>query len=359
MNQETRGKDATGIAYIKDNKIHVIKKAVTPTEFKKIVDEIEDSEILIAIGHNRHATSNTEQKHLDSEAHPFISEDGSFAIVHNGSVRAEETIRGMLEIISNHKFSSKVDSEVYVHILEELLKKDKSRVNALEKLYKFSEGNLLVLFSDGELIGIPDKSMVLAKQDDSLYIASTESSLFSVLNPGSFKLARLSFSKESKAVSVRLKKDKKLDVLFYGDWEVESIDAPEGFKIALKTMCDFCRTASVWCEKYPISTDTYKDRCVSCFKQNKTDLPVTQPAVTPPVVYHPAKHYKKKASGYLRCTGYDHMVSLHKILYCCYCGKYYCKGCFRDSRKHECAKKNKYLKGTRAFTKDIGWDMLD
>jgi len=362
LNQQSRGTDATGIAYLSNGKIHIVKKAVSPEKFQETIDGINDEDVYVAIGHNRHATSNTTEKHLDKESHPFISEDNSFAIVHNGTVSFESIVRKLLQTKDNHQFSSLVDSEVYVHILEDILKTESSRIRAVEKLHEFSDGNILILFSDGELIGIPSKAFIVAKQEETILIASEEGSIFPLLK-NKFQLAAPKVNDSLKAVRIKLKKDNKLDIVFYGDWEVEKLKLPEGFVASVLTKCDFCGDTRVYCEKYEYSKDMLKDRCIKCFKEKITKLPEpveTFPKYTPPVTYVSARKRSKRVArgGFVTCGGYKHLVAIHKILHCCFCGKYYCKGCFRDARKHDCVTKHPELNGYKAFPKDAEWDLF-
>ena len=119
-----------------------------PEEFLKKHVKLENCNILI--GHNRAASTNTSEKEKDSEAHPFCSEDGSFCIVHNGHIHWYKELRNYL-MIKGHKFESGVDSEVIVHILEDLLKQY-DRKESIFRLYQMMEGeNILILFKDGPI----------------------------------------------------------------------------------------------------------------------------------------------------------------------------------------------------------------
>ena len=358
LNQQDRGTDATGIAYLSNKRIHIIKKAVSPQKFQETVDNINDEDVYVAIGHNRHATSNTLEKHLDEESHPFFSEDRSFALVHNGTVLHEDIIRKLLQIKDNHNFSSKVDSEVYVHILEDILKTEPSRIKAIEKLYKLINGNMLILFSDGELIGIPSIAFIVAQEKDTILIASGEESIIPLLG-NRFQLATPKTGTKPKAISIKLKDDDKLDVIFYGDWEINELELPKGFIAAIIAECDFCGDTNVYCEKYQYSKDVIKNRCIKCFKKKVIKLPEVVTSSLVSASYTPSIRKKSpKKKSYIICSGYKHSTATHKVLYCCYCKKYYCKGCFRDARRHNCVAKHPELTGYKTFPKDVEWDLF-
>jgi len=340
-NQEERGKDATGLAFLNEEGIQIIKRAVAPTQFKQYITS---QKVTVAIGHNRHATSNLENKHLDTEAHPFISEDKSFALAHNGTVSNYEIIKELLELLGNHTFSTGIDSEIYVHLLEELLARY-PRIKALKKLYYWSSGTLLILFKDGELIAMGGKALVIAQSEDTVLIASELNSLLPLLHDNA-KIAEVEFNSEYSIARIKTVKNKPR-VYFYGDWDTFKLDKPEGFNPVTKAMCDFCKTASVFCERIKVN-GSEKDRYVNCFRKNVTELPKKDYR---PI--HPS--YKYIQVIYERCSGYKHMVKASKLLYCPECGRNYCKGCFRDSRRHTCKRIFKHLNGIKAVHLDGWW----
>ena len=73
-----RGEDASGYAIL-DQGDHIVinKKAVPASELY-----IQTKRSPLLIGHTRYATMGNPNS--DSQAHPFLSEDGSFALTHNG-----------------------------------------------------------------------------------------------------------------------------------------------------------------------------------------------------------------------------------------------------------------------------------
>ena len=57
------------------------------------------------------------------ENHPFLSEDQSLLLTHNGNLYGHKGLRKHLRKTFHHEFKSKVDSEVLLHLFEEYHKK--------------------------------------------------------------------------------------------------------------------------------------------------------------------------------------------------------------------------------------------
>src|SRR5579875_1863921 len=116
---EYRGYDSAGIAAIDHGNIKVVKSVGRLANLEaKLADSPVDGQA--AIGHTRWATHG---KPSDENAHPHQDCSGRFAIVHNGIVENYLALREEL-ISKGHQFKSETDTEVVVHMIEELFNGD-------------------------------------------------------------------------------------------------------------------------------------------------------------------------------------------------------------------------------------------
>lgn len=114
---EYRGYDSAGIALLDNNQINLYKKE---GKVKNLEDfaEGQNKSGHIGIGHTRWATHGEPN---DVNAHPHLSGDGDIALIHNGIIENYESLKTELES-RGHIFKSETDTEVLVHLIEEIRK---------------------------------------------------------------------------------------------------------------------------------------------------------------------------------------------------------------------------------------------
>ena len=112
---EYRGYDSAGVAVISSEQKLQVRKAVG--RLKVLSDEIHggaDIEGCIGLGHTRWATHGAPNI---ANSHPHVSENGKFAVIHNGIIENYVEIKEFL-IGQGIQFKSETDTEVVAQLLE-------------------------------------------------------------------------------------------------------------------------------------------------------------------------------------------------------------------------------------------------
>lgn len=116
---EYRGYDSAGIALIGESGLNIYKKAGKVAQLEGFAED-KDQTGSIGIGHTRWATHGAPS---DRNSHPHTSNDGQLSIIHNGIIENYATIKEEL-LERGHTFNSDTDTEVLVHLIEEIYKNE-------------------------------------------------------------------------------------------------------------------------------------------------------------------------------------------------------------------------------------------
>ncbi len=112
---EYRGYDSAGVAVVDDDGLHVRKKLGKVAALEASVGAGLPGHV--GVGHTRWATHGFPS---DENAHPHLSTDGTFALVHNGIIENYAALRTRLSS-KGYTFYSQTDTEVLVRLVEEVM----------------------------------------------------------------------------------------------------------------------------------------------------------------------------------------------------------------------------------------------
>lgn len=157
---EYRGYDSSGIA-IKSDGFKVFKEKGRVADMEATVTAVQGS---TGIAHTRWATHGVPNK---TNAHPHLSSNGRFSIVHNGVIENHKYLKN--EYLKDFKFVSETDSEVLANLLELFTEELKSVEKAIQKLIKVTKGSFALVIMDLEsdlLYGLKNMSPLLIGKGD-------------------------------------------------------------------------------------------------------------------------------------------------------------------------------------------------
>lgn len=176
---EYRGYDSAGVALINagatndENELNVYKCKGKVSDLKAFVGE-KNTAGNIGIGHTRWATHGLPN---DINAHPHYSDSKKLVMIHNGIIENYNPLRKELEK-RGHTFLSDTDSEVLIHLIEDIQEKDNLRLGeavriALKQVVGAYAIVILAKNNSNELIAAKKGSpMVIGIGDDEFFIAS-------------------------------------------------------------------------------------------------------------------------------------------------------------------------------------------
>jgi len=134
---EYRGYDSAGLALLNENNIDVYKALGKLENLRKKTKDIMNKEFYLGIGHTRWATHG---KPTELNAHPHLGEYSY--VVHNGIIENYKELKDDL-ISQGHKFVSQTDTEVIVHLFENI----NNKINDTKQAFKDTISKLKGAFS--------------------------------------------------------------------------------------------------------------------------------------------------------------------------------------------------------------------
>ena len=175
---EYRGYDSAGIAVMDEGSISVTKVSGRIANLCEKTDDGNAVPGTTGIGHTRWATHGAP---TEENAHPHLSNDGRFAVVHNGIIENYLTLREELTA-DGYRFESETDTEVIVHLIEKYYRGSMSE--ALIKAANYLHGSyaLGVICSEepGKIYAVREASpLILGVGIDENYFASDVTALVS------------------------------------------------------------------------------------------------------------------------------------------------------------------------------------
>lgn len=133
---EYRGYDSCGMAILAQRRIEIRKDVGTVDEVIQR-ERLYELHGLLGIAHTRWATHGGV---TSVNAHPHLSNDGAFAVVHNGIISNYRQLRGEL-VDLGYVFSSETDSEVIPHLLHFYYRREQDVEGALRCCLTRLEGS--------------------------------------------------------------------------------------------------------------------------------------------------------------------------------------------------------------------------
>lgn len=180
---QNRGYDSAGINVITNGSFKVNKCASTNEisaldKLSNLGFDLEKNEIFIGVGHNRWATHGIKS---DINAHPHLSNDKKFAIVHNGIIENYRELKDKL-IKENYIFYSQTDTEVIVNLIQYNYNITKNVFESIKKTINELRGTygLLIqsLYEMDTIFCVRNGSPLLIGQNEDRVIITSEQSGF-------------------------------------------------------------------------------------------------------------------------------------------------------------------------------------
>lgn len=166
---EYRGYDSAGVAVKSQNKVNIFKSKGEIKNLENIIKTTENA--CLGIGHTRWATHG---KPDEINAHPHLSSDGKWIVVHNGIIENYLTLKDKL-VNDGYNFYSETDTEIIAKLLE-YYSKSGSTLDAIKNTVNKLNGSFALCIlhkDDNHLFFVKNRSpLYVAKNADSVMVAS-------------------------------------------------------------------------------------------------------------------------------------------------------------------------------------------
>ena len=180
---QNRGYDSCGVGLLNGGEFIIEKYASTDTSNSlsllsaRLAERKEPSWSLSSgIGHNRWATHGSK---TDENAHPHLSYDQRFMVVHNGIIENCETLKANLP---PHPYLSETDTEVVAHLLSHHYEETKNTLESIRRTIRELKGTygLVIINRDlpDHLYCVRNGSPLLVGASDTFAIVTSEQSGF-------------------------------------------------------------------------------------------------------------------------------------------------------------------------------------
>lgn len=185
---QTRGRDSYGLLAVNEDSTWRLIRGLgrVPEKLKDVMGEIKTTTL---IQHTRAATNGEVSI---QNAHPFVNEDRTIGLVHNGIITQSDTLRTRLEK-DGHIFSSKTDSEAILHLFESHWDR-RTTIESIKEAWKActksvsNSVSILLLLPNDYIMGFCAPSLAMLDEDGFIVFAST-----SPFNPGKHKWDTLKY----------------------------------------------------------------------------------------------------------------------------------------------------------------------
>lgn len=158
---EYRGYDSAGVALLNDQ-LNIYKRKGKVSD---LVDFASDKDLTgtMGIGHTRWATHGAPN---DVNAHPHYSSDRRLALIHNGIIENYGPLKLALQK-EGHVFESETDTEVLVHLVEEVQKRDNL---SIDEAVRIALTQVVGAYAIAVIDRLDDNKLVAARKGSPLVV---------------------------------------------------------------------------------------------------------------------------------------------------------------------------------------------